>query len=269
MLTGNLSAIGSIELQGMVATVARNHISRFPMTFHSKEGLDYVSFYDSRLPENLQNSQPVASLWRDGGDFCIESKLIVNKKYNRGNTKFHIRTTGDKRKMLKWLIDYVVPITPPRLPQFTLAAMSEIVGNWRRELTESSNLRFRVSPEIFIEDMVSHLLHGTAPYSNEQLKQYFTREFADKFTENKTRMKAGDPYLNVFINPDDTVIVNQMHVSSDRTLREAKITTQYNSFNDMSEKIKHQCAILKMVDNQVYVAEVGIKMSSNNFWIYP
>lgn len=264
MLTGNLQGLDA-RLVDVITPIVRKHLSRFPMTFKNV-GDRLVTFHDSRLPNN-----DIARLWVENNVFYIKSDLIRNNKYNSLNTLYTTRSTVDGRKMVSWLEQYSVPISPPRLPLYTIEAMSEITNKWRGELNENfENAVYRINTATFFEDMINHILTGTAPYSHPKIKEqnFNTREFAEKYAERKKRLNVKDPTLNVFINPDNTVVVNLLNTSGNHVMKNTKVSTGHNSMDTVEQSIKHKCAVLKMVDDQTYVPEIGVKISSNNFWVY-
>ena len=80
----------------------------------------------------------------------------------------------------------------------------------------------------------------------------------DAWTENERRKAIEKPRTNVYINPDNTVVVKH----SDGTM------TTHNSINELNEDIRSKMALLKMLENHSIIGEVGIKINSCNFWLY-
>ena len=96
----------------------RAQVSRFPIkvSCHEKE----IHFYDSRFPNSIRLGSVTVNEKRDDDDdddevveeyFCIESRLIDNTRYVRGNDRKHQKHTKDSKKLLRYMRDYIRPFT--------------------------------------------------------------------------------------------------------------------------------------------------------------
>jgi hypothetical protein len=80
--------------------------------------------------------------------------------------------------------------------------------------------------------------------------------------------REGKKFANThaFINPDESVFISNVGIDSGRTV--AKL---FNSIDEMPINIQQNLAMLRMMENDVLVADVGHKISEREFWVegYP
>jgi phosphoribosyl 1,2-cyclic phosphodiesterase len=100
-------------------------------------------------------------------------------------------------------------------------------------------------------------LYGTKPYSHPDLAQFKTEEFAGAYLENERRRTIPKPTNHIFINPDETV------VHWDGTFIHS-----YNTINEIGEDLRSKLSLVKMLESNEMIAEVGMKISPVSFWLY-
>lgn len=259
MLIGNLDEMrqtGS-PLYDLVRKFARGHVSRFPMKFEFTE--QAVNFYDSRF------TTEVGKLYRDKGQFVVHSKLIENNKYSEGNSKYHTRATSSQNTMSKYLETYIQPVAPINIWRMYDAPRTNLYDKWRTAL---SDLAFKINMNsygsaaenvraAFVKDLINHVLYGTKPYSHPDLAQFKTEEFAGAYLENERRRTIPKPTNHIFINPDETV------VHWDGTFAHS-----YNTINEIGEDLRSKLSLVKMLESNEMIGEVGMKISPVSFWLY-
>ena len=259
MLIGNLDEMrqtGS-PLYDLVRKFARGHVSRFPMKFEFTE--QAVNFYDSRF------TTEVGKLYRDKGQFVVHSKLIGNGKYSEGNSKYHTRATSNQNTMSKYLETYIQPVAPIDIWRMYDTPRTNLYDKWRTAL---SDLVSKINMGIygstaetvraaFVKDLINHVLYGTKPYSHPDLAQFKTEEFAGAYLENERRRTIPKPTNHIFINPDETV------VHWDGTFIHS-----YNTINEIGEDLRSKLSLVKMLESNEMIAEVGMKISPVSFWLY-
>ena len=259
MLIGNLDEMrqtGS-PLYDLVRKFARGHVSRFPMKFEFTG--QAIDFYDSRF------TTEVGKLYRDKGQFVVHSKLIGNGKYSEGNSKYHTRATSNQNTMSKYLETYIQPVAPIDIWRMYDAPRTHLYDKWRTAL---SDLVSKINMGIygstaetvraaFVKDLINHVLYGTKPYSHPDLAQFKTEEFAGAYLENERRRTIPKPTNHIFINPDETV------VHWDGTFIHS-----YNTINEIGEDLRSKLSLVKMLESNEMIAEVGMKISPVSFWLY-
>ena len=259
MLIGNLDEMrqtGS-PLYDLVRKFARGHVSRFPMKFEFTE--QAVNFYDSRF------TTEVGKLYRDKGQFVVHSKLIGNNKYSEGNSKYHTRATSNQNTMSKYLETYIQPVAPIDIWRMYDVPRTNLYEKWRTAL---SDLAFKINMNsyssaaenvraAFVKDLINHVLYGTKPYSHPDLAQFKTEEFAGAYLENERRRTIPKPTNHIFINPDETV------VHWDGTFAHS-----HNTINEIGEDLRSKLSLVKMLESNEMIGEVGMKVSPVSFWLY-
>jgi hypothetical protein len=260
VLIGNLDEMrqtGS-PLYDLVRKFARGHVSRFPMKFEFTE--QSVNFYDSRF------TTEVGKLYRDKGQFVVHSKLIGNGKYSEGNSKYHTRATSSQNTMSKYLETYIQPVAPINIWKMYDDSRTNLFNKWRSELNDlaskiSMTSYYGNSAEIvraaFVKDLINHILYGTMPYSHPDLAQFKTKEFAEACLENERRRAIPKPTNHIFINPDETV------VHWDGTFAHS-----HNTINEIGDELHSKLSLVKMLESNQMIGEVGMKVSPVSFWLY-
>jgi len=218
-----------------------------------------VNFYDSRF------TTEVGKLYRDKGQFVVHSKLIENNKYSEGNSKYHTRATSSQNTMSKYLETYIQPVAPINIWRMYDAPRTNLYDKWRTAL---SDLAFKINMNsyssaaenvraAFVKDLINHVLYGTKPYSHPDLAQFKTEEFAGAYLENERRRTIPKPTNHIFINPDETV------VHWDGTFAHS-----YNTINEIGEDLRSKLSLVKMLESNEMIGEVGMKISPVSFWLY-
>ena len=79
------------------------------------------------------------------------------------------------------------------------------------------------------------------------------------YEEHRRRqsVKVSGSACNVFVNPDESVQVTD-NIASEL----------YQSMLEAPEYIQQQVAMLRLVEENTYIPEVGMKLSENTYWIY-
>lgn len=259
MLTGNFDDVRRIfpDAYPLVQKFARRHVSRFPMTFGLTTG-GWVAFYDSRFAE------PVGFLRKGNNKLTVQSDLIHNHQFRKNSTGYNTRSTTNPKLIEQWLPQYVRLVDNENIYKQSDETARDLHGRWKNQFhmevdgfLSSYGDTARKVRQAFVSDMLSSLMDGTEPYSHPDLQPFKTPEFVSRITEHKSRSKINAPTNNIFINPDETVV----HWVSN------EIKT-YNSVNQLDDDTRGKLALLKMAEDKSVVGYVGIKISSNNFWLY-
>lgn len=259
MLIGNLDEMrqAGSPLYDLVRKFARGHVSRFPMKFEfTGQGVD---FYDSRF------TTEIGKLYRDKGQFVVHSKLIENNKYSEGNGKYHTRATSNQNTMSKYLETYIQPVAPIDIWRMYDDPRTHLYNKWRTALSEMTSKinmgNYGSAAEnvraAFVKDLINHILYGTKPYSHPDLAQFKTEEFAGAYLENERRRTIPKPTNHIFINPDETV------VHWDGTFIHS-----YNTINEIGDDLRSKLSLVKMLESNEMISEVGMKISPVSFWLY-
>jgi len=246
----------------LIADFRRTQVSRFPITVTARNHGSLIVFEDNRFPAQNTRVENVVGTLRDAGldkknkqTYEVRSRLIQNEKYASHNDDYHSRTTNDPKKVGKFLKDYFKPFTPTEIAQRSVRRFEAHDDEWRDEFRWKLRDVTMVEPtELFAE--VQHLVSLGVEFNSDKFKRIVT-EGMPMFTEHMRRKNESRNSTHIFINPDDSVQTSY-----------GDITNTYQTPEEMPEHMQQQVAMLRMVEADTYIAEVGMKISANTYWIY-
>lgn len=220
----------------LLADFRRTQVSRFPINVTARNYGSLIVFEDSRFPAKNTNVENVVGTLRDAGldknnkqVYEVRSRLINNEKYALHNDDYNSRTTNDSKKVAKFLKDYLKPFTPLEVANRTFRKFEHHDESWRDEF------RWKLREVVALEPS----------------------DLFAEFTEHMRRKNESRFTTHVYINPDDSV----------NAARDQKVFT-YQTLEEMPEDMQQQVAMLRIVEADTYIPEVGMKMSTNTYWIY-
>lgn len=247
----------------LIADFRRTQVSRFPINVSARmaDG-SLIVFEDSRFPSRTTRVENIVGTLRDAGLdknnkqlYEVRSRLINNEKYAQHNDDYYSRTTNDPKKAAKFLKDYFKPFTPLEIKGLTARKFESHDDSWRDEFRWKLRDVSSVEPtELFAE--VQHLMSLGVEFQSDKFKRMVS-EGIPMFTEHMRRRNESRKTTHVFINPDDSV---------NATFGE--ITNTYQTLEEMPEDMQQQVAMLRMVEADTFIPEVGMKMSTNTYWVY-
>ena len=249
----------------LLADFRRTQISRFPVEVEVINA-EFIVFVDSRFcPELKGNSYNVrnslGSVYSDGDKIVVESRLIQNEKYNMHNTDYHTRKTQDMRKVLKYMKDYLKPYTAQEIAHRTLGNAKQAFDEhkdkaiWKARGYKLDNL------DALYEEVVHMKMLGYEPKTNAVKKL-----MDEGFPVLEQYMKTKDtefPRVHVHIAPDESVTIAVLMKHSN--LETGAYT--HDSLATAPTFIQQQVGLLKMMDKNTHVPDVGYKSSDTEFWI--
>jgi hypothetical protein len=263
----DVSAIdGSVALclRSIVNTLRLSHTTPGVVAVVPRLGSSYIlDFFDGRFPTDAEASQRIATLRYESGAYALRSSRIHNNKFKSRSGGYHERVTKSVTKMHKLLQEYVTPLT-----------MREIVN-----MTDDVEHQYSVwveRPSSQISDVCSGL-HGTTRQNvleeaahlkalGVDVKTRFFKSIIDEalplYEEHKRRVRMKMNSLHVYIEPSGKVAVTK--VESPQVAN----STYYDSLDDAPENIRQQIFLLKLVDKNQYVPEVGQCMAEGIYWIH-
>lgn len=246
----------------LLADFRRTQVSRFPINVTARNYGSLIVFEDSRFPAKNTNVENVVGTLRDAGLdknnkqlYEVRSRLISNEKYAVHNDDYNSRTTNDPKKVAKFLKDYLKPFTPLEVANRTFRKFEHHDESWRDEFRWKLREVVALEPsDLFAE--VQHLVSLGVEFHSDKFKRIVT-EGMPMFTEHMRRKNESRFTTHVYINPDDSV----------NAARDQKVFT-YQTLEEMPEDMQQQVAMLRIVEADTYIPEVGMKMSTNTYWIY-
>jgi hypothetical protein len=246
----------------LIADFRRTQVSRFPINVHSRNHGSLILFEDSRFPAKNTKVENIVGTLRDCGldkkdkqTYEVRSRLINNEKYASHNDDYFSRTTNDPKKIGKFLKDYFKPFTPTEIAQKSVRRFEGHDDEWRDEYRYKLREVVAVEPtELFAE--VQYLVALGVEFNSDKFKRIVT-EGMPMFTEHMRRKNESRKTTHIFINPDDSIQASY-----------GDITNTYQTLEGMPEHMQQQVAMLRMVESDTFIAEVGMKVSANTYWIY-
>ena len=251
------------RLKQLVADFRKTQVSRFPIDVYPMGDGEWVRFVDSRFPTNKVNKDHVLAMLyiKDGvgGDtLTIESRLISNDKYASYNEEYYTKSTKDTKKMFKLMKDYIKPYTGQEIAQKTYISTEAEFDTWQKKPMWEARKFDSVGYEALYQELSKLLaLGGTA--QTEAFKDIYEKGLPS-YIEYKRREQLNPPTMHIFINPDDSVILTNMK-------GEDKGSQTITDITECSAQMQQNIAMLKIMDNNAYVPEVGKRITDKEFWI--
>lgn len=249
----------------LLADFRRTQVSRFPINVFSRNADgSLLVFEDSRFPTKTTKVHAIVGTLRDGGTdkngkqlYEIRSRLINNEKYAQHNDDYYSKTTNDPKKIAKFMKDYFKPFTPTEVAQRSLGKFESHHESWKDELRWK--LRDIINPTS--EELLGEVLHLHAmgvEFKSDRFRKIIT-EGVPMYEEHRRRqaVKVHGNACNVFTNPDESVQVTSNQASE-----------FYQSMLEAPEYVQQQVAMLRLVESDTYIPEVGMKLGENTYWIY-
>lgn len=248
----------------LVSEFRRGQVSRFPVEVITNDGGMMIGFIDSRFPTDRFNVEKMIAIIyvKDNGEepvLTLESRLIQNDKFSIHNSDYHTKSTKDLKKMLKFMKEYIKPFSGQEIAQKTYRGAEQNFDEWRRGAWR--NLREALS-ELNHEDYVAEFealaQMGITPQTN-KFREAMSVVIPES-AENKRRTNMKFDAVHIFINPDDSVCVTIMQ-------GENKGSKIVESIEECPQYIQQGIAMLKMVDDNTHIPEVGKRVNGKDFWV--
>jgi hypothetical protein len=250
-------------IQGLVTEFRRVQVSRFPIDVEASAGSSQVRFVDSRFAgrgHGWHITNTLAILNMNGFDknskplIKMTSKRITNDKYSAHNSEYHTRVSSDPKKVLKWMKDYIKPYTPQEVAERTRDRIVSAHNMWQTKAADEMTGFGYVREAELYEEIEALLSVGV------QFRTNRFRELAERglpaYREKQLRSQAERPRTHVIINSDDSVVVTDKDGAN-----------TYDSFDMVPQDIQQQVSLLRMMEADQYLPEVGIKFDKNVFWV--
>jgi hypothetical protein len=248
----------------LLADFRRTQISRFPVEVRVISS-EFVAFVDSRFPVSPNASASVrnsiGSVYSDGDKIVVESRLIQNEKYNMHNTDYHTRKTQDIRKVLKYMKEYLKPYTAQEVANRTLSNAKQAFNEHKEKAMWKARGYKLDDLDALYEEVMHMKTLGYEPKTNAVKKLV-----NEGFPALEQYMKTKDtefPRVHVHIAPDESVTIAVLMKHSN--LETGAYT--HDSLAAAPAFIQQQVGLLKMMDKNTHVPDVGYKSSDTEFWI--
>jgi len=243
----------------IVKEYRKSQVSRFPVDvrFTNCE----ARFFDTRFPGKAIATVFSETNHKNEEYWVIESRLIQNERFR--NNRAHQKQTKDTKKLLRFMRDYIRTVSIKEIASVSAPTFQGHVSSWKDQAMSKVRDHCTIHRDELMDEIMRMKAVGYAP----QTKRFMEiMEIGVPHWEEKARRftrKVMQVY--VFINPDETV-----ELYCPDTLGYAGIqhgNNFYNALVEAPECIQQQVAMLRMMEIKTFVAEVGVRVSDNSFWI--
>jgi hypothetical protein len=248
----------------LLADFRRTQISRFPVEVQVINA-EFIAFVDSRFPVSPNASASVrnsiGSVYSDNDKIVIESRLIQNEKYSMHNTDYHTRKTQDMRKVLKYMKEYLKPYTAQEIANRTMQSAKQAFGEHKDKILWKARDYKLTDMDVLYEEVMHMKMLGYEPKTNAVKKL-----IDEGFPALEQYMKTKDtefPKVHVHIAPDESVTIAVLAKHSNLEMG----AYTHDSLAAAPTFIQQQVGLLKMMDKNTHVPDVGYKSSDTEFWI--
>jgi hypothetical protein len=255
-------------IKQLLVDFRRVQVSRFPIIVESNNADEkVVKFVDSRFPtDTWRKDRMLAWLGINDHDdkgrpiLTLYSRLIKNEKYSTHNEDYFTKSTFDVKKMGSYLRQYVKPYNSEEIMERIPKPEYEH-SEWMQEpQTAFYNVAREVRPEVVAQEIM---------YLQSMGVQFKTNEFREMATqglelygEAQRRRNANLIMINVFIQPDGSVLVGWPHSSS-----APMGSVTYENMDSAPEIIQQKIAMLKMCEQNKFVPELGRMTTTEKYWL--
>lgn len=251
------------RIKQLVTEFRKVQVSRFPINVYPMGDGEGVRFVDSRFPTHKSVKDYVlAMLYLKngvGGDtLTIESRLISNDKYASYNEEYYTKTTKDTKKMFKLMRDFIKPYSGQEIAEKTYMGTGTEFDEWQKKPLWDARKFNNIGYEALYQEIAKLLERGVTPQT-EVFKDVYEKGLP-AYLEFKRREQLSPPTTHVYINPDESVILTNMKGDN----RGSQTIT---NIEQCSAQMQQSVAMLKIMEDNAYVPEVGKRVTYKEFWI--
>lgn len=260
-------------LKDMLVQFRKVQVSRYPLELYKMStSRDMLGFIDSRFPTDRMHREFMAAMiWVDHVDsrngnqvtqYVIESRLIRNEKYASHNGDFYTRKTTDPKKFFKYLKEYAKPFTYQEVALRTMRGAESRHDDWkglvRREAYVTANT---ISWDDLLEEVTRLHALGVQPQTNAFKEAYEKGIF--KYQDYKAIKDKSFKRIHVFAHTDGTVAVSSF--ADYEGIEKGSIL--YEEMSNVPEHIQQQVGMLRMMEHNDFVPNIGMKINDREFWV--
>lgn len=255
------------SIKKLLVEFRRVQVSRFPInvTSHPADARS-VKFVDSRFPtDTWRKDRMLAWLGLSDTDakgrpiLTLYSRLIRNEKYSVHNDDHHTKSTFDVKKMGSYLRQYVKPYAPEEVMERIPKPEYEHQEWVQEPHTQFINVARNVRPDVIAQEIM-HLQSMGIQFKTNEFRDVASQGLAF-YGEAQRRLDANLRMVNVFIQPDGSVIVGWP-----KTDNHQMGSVLYETMESAPEVIQQKVAMLKMCEINNFVPELG-RMTNNGYWL--
>lgn len=273
LVLNGLEHVKDDNLKDMLVQFRKVQVSRYPIElYRMSTSRDMLGFVDSRFPtDRMHRDYMVAMMWTDEVDnksgnavtqYCIESRLIRNEKFNSNNNDFYIKKTTDPKKFFKYLKEYAKPFTYQEVALRTMRSAESRYDDWKLNVRRDAYITANtISWDDLLEEVTKLHAIGVRPQTDAFKKAY--EEGVTKYQDYKMVKDKTFKRIHVLTQADGTVAVSSFADYLDIQ----KGSTLYEEMDHVPKHIQEQVGMLRMMTVGDFVPHVGVKVNENEFWV--
>jgi hypothetical protein len=251
-------------LHKLVMDYRKVHISRYPVNV-SVVNNNFVAFVDGRFPVpstvGLNDRNSLGSVYLTDNDvWVVSSRLIQNEKYSLHNTDYRTKKSKDLRKIFKYMKEYLKPYSALEIANRSMREAKSAYDDYKQEKVWKVR-DYALNQQNFYEELLHMQTVGYVP-KTEGLRKALT-EGLPVMQEAKEIEKKDFTKLHVYLAPDGMVTVSVLAKYVNMEMG----TTTFESLESAPTLIQQHVGMLKMMDKDTHVPNVGYKSSDTEFWI--
>jgi hypothetical protein len=248
----------------LVSEFRRGQVSRFPIDLIVNDGGIMLGFVDSRFPtDRFSVDKMLAMIYvkEDGENptLTLESRLIQNNKYSMHNDDYHTKSTKDLQKMLKFMKEYIKPYSGQEIAQKTYRSVEQDWETWRNKPWRNlRNAMSELDTDDYIKEFLALAQIGIEPQTKE-FREAMSIVIPESIESKRRKSKPFDA-VHIHINPDESICLTIMK-------GEEKGSKIVESVDECPQYVQQALAMLKMVDDNTHIPEVGKRNNEKDFWV--
>jgi hypothetical protein len=188
--------------------------------------------------------------------FRIVTRNIQNGRARDAEHKKSVETLSSRRA-LKGMLTHITPIGLGELARDATGKADAAVREWKEEFSNTLYRAFRGAHNATIVEEVQHLQALGVEFKTPEFK-YIAETAIAAFTESERRKSIRINKYFVKIQKDGSV----------GTIDPYQIITIFGKFETLPPYIQEAVGVLKLMDANKNIPEVGVNVGDNMFWVF-
>lgn len=259
------------ELRGAISELRRFETNPTTIRVLPRAGsYSIVDFHDARFMSDMKDNPTdgrIATLRYESGEYVLRSHRIHNNKFNPHSGGHRERVTRNGRVMQKLLRECITPLTITEIINMTDDAIL-LYDRWVDQPDSQVRDIFEGGVDFTLrDDLMEEIIHFNSIGVEMRTPRFrkITAEAIPLHEEHKRRAKLKVTHAHVYVDPDGKVSVTTAERGESV---KSWGTTTYANMEEVPKNIQQQICILKLVDKNTYVPEVGQCMAEGIYWVH-
>ena len=188
--------------------------------------------------------------------FCVTSDKIENEKYSSGSLGYNMRQSKDMAKALKIALQFLKPLGYDDIQDRCTGVLNSGLYNLR----DPARSKIRESMNIHNDEVMQEVAHMIASGYVPRTDQF--KKALDLMMTEGAELKRMQDYKPracfVWVKPHSLVY----RFTDDRE------PTECTKLDDVPELIRNKLAVLQIASNEDAIADVGVRVSDVNYWVF-